>query len=249
MEADAILRATSHRPWPVSSGPWVMYQSWRLLLFAHWPVPAAALRPLVPLPLEIDEMEGTAWVGVVPFLIEDARARGLPALPRVSRFPELNVRTYVRRRGRPGVFFFSLDAGAGLAVAGARLGFHLPYFRARMDVRRTGGRILYDSRRIHPGAFPAVFRAEYGPSGDDRLFGPGTLEHFLTERYSFFTDGPGGRLYRGDVRHRPWRVGPAEARFLENTMAEAAGFRLPDRPPHLLFSRRLDVEALPLRPA
>ncbi|HYE97440.1 MAG TPA: DUF2071 domain-containing protein [Planctomycetota bacterium] len=231
-------------------GSVVLRQGWNDLLFAHWPLPPELLRPRVPACLELDAWGGRAWLGLTPFVLDDLRPSGLPALPVVSRFPELNLRTYVRYRGRPGIYFFSLDAGGTLAVAGARLGFHLPYYRARMNARRDGARILYESRRIHPGAPPAVFRAEYGSSGLEGVFGPGTLEYFLTERYSFFTVGPNERLYRGDIRHRPWRLCPAWARILENSITDAAGLDLPPRAPHLLLSPgRLQVEALPLQPA
>jgi uncharacterized protein len=239
MEPDAILRATSHRPWPVSPGPWVMYQSWRLLLFAHWPVPATALRPLVPPPLAIDEMDGTAWVGVVPFLIEDARARGLPALPHVSRFPELNVRTYVRENGRAAVYFFSLDAARLSAVVGARSVYRLPYHLADMVIaEEPDAWVRFRSCRRSDRS---EFRGQYRATGSVATPAAGTLAHFLTERYELVTVLRSGRVLRVHIHHVPWPLQPAEATIEVNTVARAASIELPDRPPLLHFSARQDT--------
>lgn len=237
------LAATDHRPWPLPSGPWVMTQSWHDLLFAHWPVPPAALAPLLrtlPGGLELDLWQGEAWIGVVPFRMSGVRPRWAPALPGLSAFPELNVRTYVRQRGAAGVYFFSLDAANAVAVAVARAWFALPYFRARMRCEARGEALDYRSRRTHRGAPPAELAARYGPSGPPRPAAAGTLEHWLTERYALFV--PRGRgLWRGDIHHRPWPLQAAEAEFERDTMARAAGLTLPDRAPLLHFARRLDV--------
>ena len=130
---NANLEQIAHRPWPLPEGPWIMAQSWHDLLFAHWRVEEATLRRHIPAELEIDTYEGQAWLGVVPFRMSGVRLRGTPAIPWLSAFPELNVRTYVVADGKPGVWFFSLDAGNRIAVAIARAWFHLPYFRARMS--------------------------------------------------------------------------------------------------------------------
>jgi uncharacterized protein YqjF (DUF2071 family) len=108
-----------------------MAQSWHDLLFAHWTVDTAMLRPHIPAKLEIDTFDGQAWLGIVPFSVTGVRLRWTPPLPWLSAFPELNVRTYVTAQEKPGVWFFTLDAANALAVAAARLTFHLPYFRAR----------------------------------------------------------------------------------------------------------------------
>src|SRR5690349_18551619 len=129
---------------------------WRDLLFAHWPVPVEAVRPLVPAGLEIDTFDGQAWVGVVPFRMEGVAPRFLPSVPGPSAFPELNVRTYVRRGRRAGVWFFSLDAASRVAVEGARLGFHLPYYRAAMSVATDGGWTTYRSERLDRRGPPAA---------------------------------------------------------------------------------------------
>src|SRR5215204_1401663 len=139
----AILDDTAHRPYPMPCGPWIMTQTWNDLLFAHWPVEAAVLRPLVPEAFELDRFNGQAWIGVVPFHMTNVAPRFVPALPWLSAFPELNVRTYVRAGGKPGVFFFSLDAGSTVAVGAARTLLNLPYFTAEMSVETRDGEVAY----------------------------------------------------------------------------------------------------------
>jgi uncharacterized protein YqjF (DUF2071 family) len=127
-----MLENTSHRPWPLPKLPWIMKQKWHDLLFAHWPVPAEQLRSFVPEALPLDTFEGTAWIAVVPFSMSGIRLRGLPPVPGTSRFPELNVRTYITLGGKPGVYFFSLDAANALAVWGARRFYNLAYYLAEL---------------------------------------------------------------------------------------------------------------------
>lgn len=211
---------------------WVMRQTWSDLLFAHWPVPTARMRALVPAPLELDAFDGSAWIAVVPFGMTGIRGRGLPLVPGLSETLELNVRTYVRYKGRAGVYFFSLDAASRAIVRGARITYHLPYYDARMSW--DGGR--YKSFRTHKGAPRAEFRGEYRPSGGVFEAAAGTLEHFLTERYSLFTVH-GDHVYRGDIQHDPWPLQPAEAEIEINTMTdvELSGT------PLLHFAKSLDV--------
>ena len=219
-----------------------MAQRWNDLLFAHWPVPIERLRLLVPASLPIDVYDGTAWVSIAPFTISHLRARGLPPLPGLSDFPELNVRTYVALDDRPGVFFFSLDAGSWLAVMGARATYHLPYFHAEMRVRASLDRTIdYDSRRIHSGAPAAEFRARYAPTGPIHRSEPGTLEHWLTERYCLYAVDAGGRVYRAEIHHEPWPLQSAVLNVEQNTMHRAAGLELDDVPALLSFTRRIDV--------
>lgn len=217
-----------------------MTQTWHDLLFAHWPVGAAQLRPRVPAAFELDTFEGRCWVGVVPFRMSNVAPRGVPALPGFSAFPELNVRTYVRNGGRPGVYFFSLDAASTAAVLGARALLNLPYFRAGMEARSAGDGVRYRSRRTRG---PAVFEAAYGPAGPAHAPAAGTLEHFLTERYCLYHVGRLGRPYRLDIHHPPWPLQPASASIAVNTMVEAAGIALPETPPLLHFARRQDMVA------
>lgn len=241
-----IVQETTHRPYPMPDGPWIMTQSWHDLLFAHWPVAVDQLRPIVPPVLELDLFDGQAWIGIVPFRMTNVAPRGMPALPWLSAFPELNVRTYVTAGNHPGVYFFSLDAANPLAVIAARTLFKLPYFRARMQADRVDGVVDYASTRI--GAPAAAFSACYWPAGPGIEPQPGTLEYFLTERYCLYTANR-SRVYRVDIHHPPWSLQPAEGEIRVNTMAEAAGIRLPPGRPLLHYARRQDTVAFPLRTA
>ena len=233
-----ILEETAHRPFPLSNAPWVLKQSWNDLLFAHWPVARDRLRELVPSFLEIDTYDSEAWLAVTPFHLTDLSPRGVPALPWVSQFHEINVRTYVVYEGIPGVYFFSLDANSAMAVGAASTLFHLPYFLAEIQVHNDRGLFCYESHRVR-GA--AEFRVEYAPSGP--AFEPrrGTLEYWLTERYCLYTFDAAANAYRVEIHHRPWQLHPADARITINTMAEADGIRLPSVAPLVHFARRQDV--------
>jgi uncharacterized protein YqjF (DUF2071 family) len=222
-----------------------MRQSWLDLLFAHWPVPAPALRPLVPPALAIQEHDGTSWVGVVPFRMEGVMARGLPDVPGVSAFAELNLRLYVERDGKPGVWFISLDAANTLAVWAARRFFHLPYFRADMSAREEGGRIRYESVRRASGARVA-FRGVYGPTSEVSEAKPGSLEHFVTERYCLYAQDASGAILRAEIHHAPWSLQRASAELEENTIGDGQGIALPGPPALLHFARRLDVVVWPI---
>ena len=243
-EAMAIV---DHRPWPVPSWPWAMRQSWHDLLFAHWPVRRDLLAALVPAGFEIDSFDGQTWIGVIPFVMTNVAPRGIPATAWMSRFPELNVRTYVCAGGKPGVFFFSLDAANALAVMVARTTLCLPYHRASIDVERDHSAVRYRSRRA--GAAPqAEFIAAYRPIGAAFRPQPGTLEHFLTERYCLYARNRRGRPYRLEIHHPPWSLQPAEAEIARNSMVSAAGLALPSTEPLLHFARRQDAVAwLPAR--
>ncbi|MFO7168261.1 MAG: DUF2071 domain-containing protein [Chloroflexota bacterium] len=216
---------------------------WLDLLFMHWPVPAEALRPYIPPGLELDTFEGQAWLGVVPFRMAGVRPRMVPALPGVSAFPELNVRTYVTAGGKPGVWFFSLDAASRPAVEMARAVFHLNYRHARMAARTLGDTVHYSSERTERGAPPAAFAARYRPTGPAFRAAPGSLEAWLTERYCLYAANRAGQLWRADIHHRPWPLQLAEAEVERNTMTAQIGLALPDTRPLLHFARELEVAA------
>jgi uncharacterized protein len=237
------LKFLDHRPWQVPSGPWIMEQTWNDLLFAHWPVAAEILRPLVPSALSLHTFNGQCWVAVTPFHMSGVRFRGLPPLPGLSRFPELNVRTYVTFGGKPGVYFFSLDAASRLAVWAARTTYRLPYFHARMRVEeQEGDWIAYRARRNRD----VEFCAKYRPRASVELRRPGTLANWLTERYCLYTVYHNS-VFRAEVHHPQWPLQDAEADISENTMAIAAGIKLPEIPPLLHFSKKLEVVIWPLR--
>jgi uncharacterized protein YqjF (DUF2071 family) len=222
-----------------------MRQTWCDLLFMHWPLPYDTLRAVVPEALPLDTFDGAAWIGVVPFHMRGVRPRWAPPLPWLSAFPELNVRTYVSLDGKPGIWFFSLDAGNPVAVEVARRWFKLPYFNARMTCVQRGGWIEYGCRRVHAGAPPAALSMRYRPRGELFVAAPGTLEYFLTARYCLYTVEPGDAVRRLEIDHVPWPLQPAEAEVAVNTMTEQLGIRLPGTPPLLHFARRVDMVAWP----
>jgi uncharacterized protein YqjF (DUF2071 family) len=236
------LEFVSHRPWPLPTGAWVMAQTWRDVLFAHWPVESHALRAVVPAQLPLDTYDGRCWVGVIPFHMSGIHARGLPPLPGLSRFPELNVRTYVTLDGTPGVYFFSLDAASLAAVWAARRFFRLPYFHACMSIEAHGDCFQYDSRRHQTNA---EFRGRYRPTSDIRVREKGSLEHWLTERYCLYTVHY-GRVFRAEIHHHLWPLQDAEAEIEINSVAGAAGIALPQSVPLLHLAHQLDVLIWPL---
>ena len=242
----ASLRRVAHRPWPLPDGPWVMGQTWADLLFCHWPVAEEQLRPHVPDSLPLDRFDGTPWLSITPFEVRGTRLRGTLPPPVLSRFPELNVRTYVTLGGRPGIWFFSLDAASMLAVAAARGLYRLPYLHADMEIARDGDGIGYRSDRRDRRGAPARFEARYRPAGGVRHAAPGSLEAWLVERYRLYTVDGDGRVFAGDIHHAPWTLQDADVEIRANTMTEPHGIELPGAP-LTQFARRQDVLFWPLR--
>jgi len=232
---------TSHRPWPLPKSPWIMKQQWRDLLFLHWPVDASEIRSLIPDGLELDLFDGKAWLGVVPFNMRGVTARGCPAPKSLCDFPEINLRTYVTKDGKPGVWFFSLDVSSPLAVWAARTLFHLPYFKAEVSCSCEEGIVSYDHRR---GALK--FKANYRPL-DLFTAEPDSFEHWSTSRYCLYCQGKKGQLYRGNIHHGPWPLQRAELTFEENTFLD--GFPVGEMHPSVLFSKALDVVVFPMEKA
>jgi uncharacterized protein len=232
-----VVDVTDHRPWPLPETPWTSAQSWVDLAFLHWPVDADELRKLLPGSVELETFDGTAWLGVVPFVLTDLRLRGLPPIPRYSRFPELNVRTCVTRGGRAGIWFFSLDAASRLFVEAAKRLYRLPYHHAQMSSLRDGDHVHYESARTG-----AAFSGNYRGDGDLFQPAPGSLEAFLTERYCLYTED-GGRVYTADIHHPPWGLQRGEARVDLNTITPVAL----SGEPHVLFSPRQDTVVWSLR--
>jgi uncharacterized protein YqjF (DUF2071 family) len=202
----------------------------------HWPVPAEILRPLVPQKLELQEFDGTAWLGIVPFRMVGVMRRPWPDMPWVSAFPELNVRTYVTHEQKPGVWFISLDATNPLAVWAGRRYFHLPYFRAGMSVSTQPDGIHYRSARNG-----VVLQVKYRPTSEPYLAQAGSLEHWLTERYCLYAESADGSIWRNDVHHHPWPLQSAEASIERNTFPRLHGVSIQDPPTLLHFAKRLDV--------
>lgn len=239
-----LLQSVSHRPWPLPRGPWIMRQTWHDLLFAHWPVKADHLRPLLPPGVELDLHSGEAWLSVIPFHMTGIGLRGFPDLPGFSAFPEVNVRTYVTRDGKPGVYFLSLDATHAAAMWVARAWYHLRYLRADISVALGEKEVRYSCLRLE-GPRPAELCAAYAPVAEAQPAAPGSLEHWLTERYCLYSLDRNRRLYRAQIHHLPWRLQPAEAEFELNTMALSHRIPLPDTRPLLHFSRRMETLVWP----
>jgi len=202
----------------------------------HWPVPASILRALVPEKLELQEFDGTAWLGLVPFRMAGVMRRPWPDMPGISAFPELNVRTYVVLDGKPGVWFLSLDAANRLAVWAARRFFHLPYYLADMSLSEEADGIRYRSSRQG-----AELLATYRPTSEPYLARTGSLEHWLTERYCLYAEAPDGSIWRNDVHHHPWPLQSAMASIERNTLSDAHGISIREPPTLLHFAHRLDV--------
>ena len=243
------LAKTDHRPWPIPTSHWRLAQNWLDLLFAHYPVPPEVLRPLVPQPLEIDAYEGQSWVGVVPFRMTGIRVWPFPSVPGTSAFLELNLRLYVRYQDRPGVWFVSLDASNTLAVHTARRLFDLPYHRASMRMETRSDAICFWSDRPARSLRPRLaadpkepmrveFAADYTPEGPEFLAKPGSLEHFLTERYCLYSLSPRGRLCRSEVHHAPWPLQLARGQVDAAGLLAATDLKpYADQSPLLHFSR------------
>jgi uncharacterized protein len=244
---NAAVSRTEHRPWPLPERPWTIGQTWDDLLFAHWRVDPEAVRQLVPEALSVDEHDGSAWLGITPFRITGFRLRGTLPLPWLSSFPELNVRTYVTADGRPGIWFFSLDTPSPLAVEAARRFYRLPYFQARMELVRRREVVEVTAVR-RAAARPFTFAASYAPAADEMSEPrPGSLEHFLTERYCLYAHDA-GRLHRADIHHPPWELREAECRIEQNTMPPD-GLELADPTPLFHLAERQDVVIWPLEEA
>ncbi|WP_407271616.1 YqjF family protein [Radiobacillus sp. PE A8.2] len=236
--------AASHRPWSLPKLPWVMKQTWNDLLFAHYPVEYSVLRKLVPDRLPLDDYNGTYWVGLVPFHMSGIRLRGLPAIPGTDKFPELNVRTYVTLNGKPGVYFFSLDAAHWLAVQLAKKLYHLPYVYADMSAKIDGSEIDYSSTRQSDNT--VQLKCSYRPISEAFYAEQGTFDAWMSERYCLYTLDKKGQPLRCDILHQPWQLQKAEAEFSQNTLLAKQGIQVENEQPVLHFSKKIDVRIWPL---
>lgn len=243
--------AVRHRP---IGRPVVMFQTWRELLFAHWEIDREVIQRTLPPGLTVDTFDGRAYVGIVPFYMHAIRPRFCPPLPGISYFLETNVRTYVTdRHGRPGVWFYSLEANQRLAVLIARTLFKLPYHYAIMSAAKKSAAgvttVEYaTTRQADPTGVKSVFKYEgHGPVRHAAL---GSLEFFLAERYLLFAHDPDQqRLFSGQVFHTPYPLQDARADAYSDHLLTLAGFASPARPPdHLLYSAGVTVDVYPLTP-
>lgn len=236
----SILSETAHRQWAVPDRPWAMGMKWRDLLFAHWAVDLSAIRASVPEGLEIDTFGGRAWVGLVPFRMVNVRHRLLPAIPGLRAFPELNLRTYVTIGGKPGVYFWSLDATNRPAIETARALFGLNYLRARMRCEREGEVVRYESVRADSRGPEARLACRYEGEGDVFAAEPGSLESFLTDRLCLYAER-GSAIWRGEIHHKPWRLRRARWDVEVCEMFRLAGVALDREPDSLMTAEPLEV--------
>lgn len=225
-----------------------LHMGWRDALFANWPIAPELVRPTIPDGLTLDTYDGAAWLSVVPFTNVDVRPQAMPAgtgLP----LPELNLRTYVRYDDTPSIYFYSLDAQGLMAVLGARLTHHLPYYYARIDHDTDGDRITFRSRRLHPGDRPVRFTASYEPTGNEFYAEPGTLHRFLTARHRLYTEAPSGELRYTEAYHAAWPLTDVEVEIDAASLLRANGFDVPDADPICFYSPGVETVAAPSMPA
>lgn len=217
---------------------WIMKQSWKNLLFAHWPVPVESLRPFVPEQLEIDTFERYAWLGIVVFVMDGIYLRGLPRLPLFAKFPEINVRTYVRYGGQSGVYFLSLDAPHWVTYTVAKKWYRLPYYYSQiMSFQDHLGGYYYNSlRNDRNSAFSVQFNGNFMASPGVYFAGKETFEYWLTERYRLFSVDARQQIYSAEIDHHPWPLQKAEAEIQQNTMTHPFNIQLPQTQPILLYS-------------
>ena len=234
----------SHRPWALPNSPWTMKQIWSDLLFAHYPIKFEVLRKLVPEALHLDSYNGMCWIGVVPFRMSGIRLRGLPSIPGTDQFPELNVRTYVTLDGKPGVYFFSLDAANWLAVKGAKTLYHLPYWHADMEIKNSGTNIEFKSKRLQDNEVELA--CSYRPISEPFQASKGSFEEWMVERYCFYTLNSSGVPLRCDILHEPWRLQEAEAEFRYNSILSKQGIDVASDSPIVHFAKKIEVRAWPL---
>ena len=221
-----------------------MFQHWLHLLFVHWSFAPESIQMTLPQGLQVDTFDGRAWIGIVPFFMRGVRPVGFPSIPGISNFLELNLRTYVRvAKGRPGIWFYSLDANLALSVCVARASFALPYKFAHMDAKIAGGEIDYRSLRF--GSKNSLCY-RYLPTEKLGEAKPGTLEFFLVERYRLFTCRK-NQILSGRVHHSPYRLCKVVVTDADPKLFALDGFETPSKPPeHATYSDRVDVSVYPV---
>lgn len=239
------LQEIKHRPYPMPNAPWIMTQVWRDLLFMHYPVAPHLLREIVPQELELDTYKNEAWLSIIPLKITDMRVRGVPPIPLLSSYIELNVRTYVIYQGVPGIYFFSLDASDLISVIGAKAGTGLPYKLAKMEFSEHDDIFRFKSHRITGTQEKLDVSFKRGNVLYEPL--PGSLDFWLLERYCMYSFW-GNHILRGDIHHDQWKVAHAEAEIHQNTMASfLPKGTLTNNPLILHYARRRRFLFFPLK--
>lgn len=238
MTSVKLIKDIAHRPYPLPSKKWIMKQVWNDVLFLHWRVPSEALHPYIPPPLQIDTFEGDAWIGIIAFKMEGIYFRGLSAISVVPTFFEINVRTYVRYNGKPGVYFLSLDVNDWASLNIAKRWYRLPYHRAKLSIENAQQTIHYKSSRLQgKAAFTGICKT----TPDVYLPEEGTLDHWLTERYCLYAADQRRNIFCGDIHHRPWPLQKSEINIRNNTLFTPFRLDLPMSRPIVYFSKGLEA--------
>lgn len=236
-----ILQDIAHRPWPMPSKPWNMRQKWRNFLFCHWPVSPDVLRSLIPSFLQVDTFEQNAWIGIIVFEMKGIYLRGMPIVSVVPGFAEINVRTYVQYNGKPGIFFLSLDVGDWASLKIAKRWYHLPYQASDVTFQNEGQSYKCLSKRRKNQEIAAQFQVKYTPISDVFVPMPGTIEHFLTERYCLYSTDLRGNLYSGEIHHQVWPLQHAKAEILNNTLLSPFDIDITEEKHLFHFSKGVDT--------
>lgn len=249
MEQERIERSniSPRRPWPAPNSAWIYRQSWHHVLFAHWRVEYEQIQSVLPPSLTLDLFVGSPWVSIVAFETRGFRPRGLPAVPGLSNFPEINLRTYVLHDNKPGIYAFSLDTNNLPTVYGARWLFHLNYYRAKMSLRVKNERVWFDHMRKAPAEQTAEFHAQYWPTSEARPTEPGTLAAWLCERYCIYSVDKQQRVYETEINHPAWCLQPAELQLEANTLGQPWGLNLEKMPALVHYSQYQPVIFWPTR--
>jgi uncharacterized protein YqjF (DUF2071 family) len=238
--AEQILAQIDKLLHPHVTLPWVLFMTWRDLLFASWRVPPEIVRAKVPPELDLDTFDGSAWVTLVPMHVTGMHYRDVPPIPGMVTLRELNFRTYVKRNGKGGVYFLSIECPAIVSDWMALHLFKVPYLKAQIVMANDGVTYHYASERTQSDMPPAAFFGTFSPSGETASPAPGSLESFLVERFCLFFVKD-GKVYRGDIHHEAWKLQSAELNIGYNTIAKAAGFDLAEKPDHIAFSPATDT--------
>jgi uncharacterized protein YqjF (DUF2071 family) len=245
--SNQILKKTAHRNWPPPDRPWLWSQGWQDLLFCHWAVSAEALQSHVPSLLEIDVMDGSAWVSVVAFRMAQVRPRWFPPFPPVSNFLELNLRTYVRSGDNPGVFFLSIHANKRLAARISRFFSPLPYVFAPMTLEPRGDGFHFHCQSTNKPQHVS-YVTDYRREGVVYAACQDCLTEWLLERYRLYVGNSKGDLIQAEVHHEPWMVQNVNLEIFSNTLGQDLGLDLPPVPDRAHFSSGVKALAWSFEP-
>jgi hypothetical protein len=249
--AGSLLYEVDHRPWLPPDGQWLLSQSWNDVLLMHFAVEPALLRKLVPCGLTLELYDGRAWLTIAPFCASHVRPSGVPPMPGLSYFTQINLRTYVTTEDKPGIYYLSADTTNLSAVWFARMFFRMQYWHASIQVSGATVKsrnpadawIQFRASRLHgPTAADGAAKLQVAcaPKGEVQRARAGSLDEFLTERYCVYS-WFGRRCYRIEIHHQPWPLQAAHVELRVNTMAEALGLKLPAQPDLCHYSRSLKM--------